>query len=619
MAFTPRTFEQILNDMIAYMQSRTSVSDYNVGSVIRSILEAAALEDDEQYFQMVQILDMYSFAIAAGEDLDRRLADFGITRRPATTSTGVGKFVDNSLLRTKAAVDVAAGTGAITGFDTSRFPTAGYPYTIRIAEGTSRLQNIQVSNNNVSTMVLTLATPLVFDVFVGDRISFVTGGSITSPTTPTSLARSINIGTQVQAPPTTTEAARVYVTTEPAFILAGNYESNEVVIKCTTAGTAGDCGAGRINQFPGAPPFVGAAFTNTSKASGGLDRETDADFRSRALNQLQSLSRGTPLAIKSGAIGVTDPTTQNRVVSSNITEDFVAKEVFLYVDDGTGAIARTKILPADSIGAVGAGAASLTPVDISDWPNSGYILIETDGVHAAELVQYNAKVGTALALVSATALAHNNGSIIDFVDIVTASAEATQRHFRTTNYPIVRNSERIFSKSPAGAWTLLTRGIDYVINRGTGEFQLVDVGGVVAGTKIVAHYTYYTNLIAQVQKVMEGDVTDPVNFPGIKAAGIFLSVEQPVIKRITVVASLTAADGFTEADLAPLVQSRIESYISSLRIGQDVIIAKVIEAALAVNGVADIRVVTPTSNVVVLESELPIPFDAAGNSLVQVV
>lgn len=618
MAFTPRTFEQILNDMIAYMQTRTSISDYNVGSVIRTILEAAALEDDEQYFQMVQLLDLFSFTTAAGEDLDRRLGDFGLTRRAATAATARGKFVDNNLIRTRAGVDVLAGAGSITGLDTTRFPTSGYPYTIRIGEGTPRLQNVQVTNNNTTTMVLTVSS-LPFDVFVGDRIAFVTGGTLSAPVAPTSQSRTLNIGTQVQAPPTVTEQARIFTTTEPAFILAGNYESNEVVIKATTSGSAGNVGSARINQFPSSPPYIGAGFYNTTPASGGLDRETDSEFRTRALEQLQSLSRGTPLALKSSAIGVTDPTTQNRVISSNIVEDFVNEEVFLYVDDGTGAIARTKILPADSIGAVLAGAVSLTPVDISDWPNSGFVLIETDGVNPAELVQYSAKVGAVLALVTPTAYAHNNGSIINFVDVVSESAESTQRRFNLTNFPSVRNAERIWVRAPAGVWTLLTRGVDYILNRGTGEFQLTDVGGVVSGTQVVAHYTYYTNLIAQVQKVMEGDVEDPVTYPGVKAAGILLSVEQPIIKRITVVASITAADGFTESDLAPLVQRAIESYITSLRIGKDVVVSKIIDAAFAVTGLADIRVVSPVSNVVVLESELPIPFDASGSSLVQVI
>src|SRR5690606_814857 len=109
-------------------------------------------------------------------------------------------------------------------------------------------------------------------------------------------------------------------------------------------------------------------------------------------------------------------------------------------------------------------------------------------VNPAELVQYTTKVGTVLGLATPLVNAHNNGSIINFVDIVSASAEATQRRFKLTNFPSVRNSERIFIKPPAGVWTLLTRDVDYVINRGTGEFQLTDVGGVVSGTQVVAHY-----------------------------------------------------------------------------------------------------------------------------------
>ncbi|NJL53741.1 hypothetical protein HC928_00450, partial [bacterium] len=336
MTFRPRTFEQILDDMIAYMQSRTEISDFNVGSVIRTVLEAAALEDDEQYFQMVQLLDLFSLTSARGEDLDRRLADFGITRRAPTTATARGKFFDNNLIRTQAAANAAAGATSIVGFDTSRFPTSGYPYTIRIGEGTARLQNLVVTNNNTGSMTLTLSTPTPFQVIVGDRIAFVTGGTLASPSPPSAAARVINLGFQVTAPPSVVEAARVYSTAEPAFIIPGNFESNEVTIRCTTSGAAGNVGARRITQF-NAAPFAGAGFINTTEASGGLNRETDEEFLARALTQLQSLSRGTPLALRSAAIGVVDLSTRARVVSSNLIEDFTANEVFLYVDDGTGA------------------------------------------------------------------------------------------------------------------------------------------------------------------------------------------------------------------------------------------------------------------------------------------
>jgi uncharacterized phage protein gp47/JayE len=617
--FTPRSFETILNDMVAYVQSRSIISDYNIGSAIRSVLEAAALEDDEQYFQMVQLLDLFSITTSAGEDLDRRLADYGLTRASAKPATALGKFYDNTLVKTKIAAEAVAGVTTLVGFDTSRFPTSGYPYVVRIGEGTSRLQNVSVTNNNTTTMTLTLGGGTTFAVEVGDRLAFVTGGSLTSPVAPSAQARTISIGAQVQAAATVFEPARTYATTEPAYIISGNFESNEVIVKAITSGAAGNIGTNRINQFPSSPPFVGAGFASISKASGGVDRETDEEFRSRALSQLQSLSRGTVLALKSSAIGVTDPVSQARVTSSNLVEDFVNNEVILYVDDGTGAISRTKNLPADTLSAPAtAGDITLTVTDTSDWPNSGWILLETDGVNAAELVQYQSKFGSTLGLVTAVANNHLAATIIDFVDIITDSAEATQRRFNLNNYPVIRNSERIFIKAPSAAWTLLTDS-EYILNRGTGEMQIVDVGGVVAGTQIIAHYTYYTNLIAEVQKVMEGVSDDPVAYPGVKAAGIFLSVEQPILKRITVVASIAALPGYVESDIAPLIQSAIENYIGSLRIGNDVIRSKLIDVAYSVTGLADINIVIPVGNVTVLETELPVPNDASGNSLVSVL
>lgn len=615
MSFQPRTFDQILNDMIAYMQSRTIVSDYNVGSVIRTILEAAALEDDEQYFQMVQLLDLFSYTTAAGEDLDRRLADFGITRRSAKPATAVVKFYDNNLLRTRLGTDAPAPTALVTGFDTTLFPTAGYPYTVRVAEGTARQQTLSVTNNNTLTGELTLAATTVFDLFIGDRLAFVTGGSLFAPVAPSSSSRFLAIGTEIQAPPTVNETARIYVTIEPATILQGNYESNEVIAKCTTSGTAGNIGLARINQWAGSPPFVGAAVANITQAQGGLDAETDTELRTRALQQLAALGLGTVLALMSKAIGVEDVSSQTRVTSSNVLEDFVNNEVILYIDDGTGSAARTQILPSDSLSAgVSIGGSGVPLVNSADWPESGWLFIEDS---PAELCYYESNLFYPM-LSSPLVDNHSLGAIVTFVDVLTASTEATQRRLQFSNYPMVRGSERVWVQPPSGIWRLLDRA-EYMLNRGTGEFQLVDVGGFSAGTKVIAHYIYYTNLIAEVQRVMEGDLTNPVKYPGVKAAGTFLAVEEPTIKRVAVVASITAAEGYTETFLAPQVRRAIESYISSLRIGKDVIRSKLIDVAFSVVGLEDIQIISPTANITVLEGELPLPFDVSGNSLVQVL
>ena len=37
--FTPRSAEEILNDMVNYLTLNTKITDFNVGSAIRTILE----------------------------------------------------------------------------------------------------------------------------------------------------------------------------------------------------------------------------------------------------------------------------------------------------------------------------------------------------------------------------------------------------------------------------------------------------------------------------------------------------------------------------------------------------------------------------------------------------
>jgi hypothetical protein len=73
--------------MINHMAANTSVSDYNVGSVIRTIFESVTLVIDEAYFQIVQTLNGFYINSASGADLDKRLSDYGLQRflgQPAT-------------------------------------------------------------------------------------------------------------------------------------------------------------------------------------------------------------------------------------------------------------------------------------------------------------------------------------------------------------------------------------------------------------------------------------------------------------------------------------------------------------------------------------------------------
>jgi uncharacterized phage protein gp47/JayE len=598
MAFTPREFNQILTEMIAYVRTNTIVSDFSVGSVARTILESAALEDDEQYFQMVQLLDAFSILTSEGSDLDLRVKDFNIFRQPAKSAFGRVTFFDDNLTSDQVALDAPAGSTVLTLFATEGFPIPTPSYVIRVAEGTTKEQDLEVIGLNSAGNQLTLSAPTTIDFVIGDSIAVLTGA----------VGKTVGAGENVQSPPTTTQFARTYVTQEAAFIEPGNRFSNTVQVKSVDVGVNGNVGAGRITTFTGGLPFSGAGVTNITAIEGGVDEESDAALRVRALRKIQALSRGTPLSLKEESIGVEDPATGQRVVSSNILESLVDDEVLVYIDDGSGLNPDRVNFPEDALdGAAGIGVGTITLDDASDWPSSGFLFIET-GLDS-EIVEYDLKTGNTLELSTPLVNAHLDGDIVFFIDVVSLAAETGQRRFRLQNIPVIRNSERIFVKPPAAPWKQLVRDVDYKLNRGTGDFEIVDPAGLFAGTQVAAKYDYYTNLVAQVQKVLEGDINDPNSFPGVKAAGIHLAVEAPIPRFITVEASISALDGFVETDLVDDVVTVIESYINSRGVGEDVILSKIIDVAHNINGVRDIFVNLPASNVTILENQLPIAGD----------
>jgi uncharacterized phage protein gp47/JayE len=609
MTFVPRTFEQIRDGMIDFVRLQTSLTDFEVGSVIRTIIEASALEDDEQYFQMVQLLDAFKLSTASGPDLDDRLQEYGIERLQPAGSAGVIVIQDGLLIKSVLDVNADAADLLITLEDSSEFPTSGYPYTVRIGEGTLQVEDVLVSNNNTGTGVLTCAA-LVNDHLADERVAYVSGVS----------DRVLSQGINIQVPATNTTPAIAYVTTEAGVIVNGNYTSTSIHAKAVSPGASTNVSAGQITAFTSSPPFSGALVTNTTSFAGGRNREEDADYRDRGRASLQSLSNATVLSLQQAALGVADDVTGQRVTTANVLEDFGNDEVILYVDDGTGFTPDTVELARSALSAPYlVGVTSIQVDDASEFPAEGSLILSPESTQI-ELVHYSTVDYTTntFTLDAVTVNAHDAADEVALVDVLTgvAGAEAGQTFFNTHKFPVVRNSDRVWVDNGTG-FALQVPGDagDYLLNRGNGQLEMISSGLAVASV-MVADYSYYTGLIATVQKVIYGDPSDPVSYPGVSAAGIVVSVEAPVIRRITARLSISARPGFAEADLIPQVREAVETYINGLGIGEDVIVAEIIERAMSVTGVYNVTVVTPTSDVVVLENELPVPFDSSGDSLV---
>lgn len=136
LAFRIKVYTEILSGMFNTLLAGLGPAvDLNPGSFIRTMMEAAALQDADQYAQIGKLLDFFALDTLVGDDIDRRALDFGtmfqidLRRRGATQSHSAISLRDNNYtqigsvlaVNTPAGVNqfvVATGTGAA-------FPVAG--------------------------------------------------------------------------------------------------------------------------------------------------------------------------------------------------------------------------------------------------------------------------------------------------------------------------------------------------------------------------------------------------------------------------------------------------------------------------------------------------------------
>ena len=79
--FESMTYEKILADMLSKV---TSDVDKREGSIIYDALAPCAYQLAQTYFMLNHFIDLVSGDTAVGEYLDRVVADYGLTRKPAT-------------------------------------------------------------------------------------------------------------------------------------------------------------------------------------------------------------------------------------------------------------------------------------------------------------------------------------------------------------------------------------------------------------------------------------------------------------------------------------------------------------------------------------------------------
>jgi uncharacterized phage protein gp47/JayE len=337
---TLKSEQQIVGSMAQKVLARTGLNDLNPGSILLTLLQAAASEDYAQYYQMLQIIRNYNIDTTTGTDLDNRAFEYGLTRKTPLAASG-----RISILREETFTKISstfytgfrsriAGDTEIFVNNAEDFPSSGPQQTLIVGRGTPNEEEVTYTpsgsnpEDNTNYFKIVLDVPLTNDHSLEETVVLKQG-------TDTFIAA----GTVIRVPASGRTPEITFSTTVNATILAGDDRVEDVNIICTQPGVIGNVGVNSITGTTAfsSPPFSGARASNGSAFSNGQDRETDTALRNRIKAHIQSLSQSTKAGIANAIDGLVDPDTAKRVVSSNIIiPDNVGFPVKIYLDDGTG-------------------------------------------------------------------------------------------------------------------------------------------------------------------------------------------------------------------------------------------------------------------------------------------
>ena len=110
-------------------------------------------------------------------------------------------------------------------------------------------------------------------------------------------------------------------------------------------------------------------------------------------------------------------------------------------------------------------------------------------------------------------------------------------------------------------------------------------------------YKHFGGLIKELNRVIYGDPTSPVEYPGVRAAGTSIGIREAIIKRIEIALSVRVRTGISFSDIRESIKAAVAGYVNNLGTGEQVALSKVVEAASKVNGVSSVVITFPDYDV----------------------
>jgi uncharacterized phage protein gp47/JayE len=325
----PESYQAIFQKMSQTFVAKSGVNDLNRGSVIRDILETAALSDFKSQGDVIAALNSTDIDRAESNDLDQIGIAESVSRPQARQTTGVVTINHKTI--TKVSTKVYAGTAAppmgsvtINISSNDGFPNSGSVYLGRGSnnvEGPIVYSSITIIGNYFQ---LALSSPTTKNHNLNESVILAQGGD-----------RVISAGSSVRTKQNSTSSSVNFTILNTVTIADGEDNISDVPVVCSEVGTKGNVKAGAISEFS-SDPFPGSGVSNLTDFVTGRDKMSDVDYRLLIKSEKQNRTKGTDLAIKAAAVGVQSLDDNKTVASAEIRKPANRLEpATLFIDDGT--------------------------------------------------------------------------------------------------------------------------------------------------------------------------------------------------------------------------------------------------------------------------------------------
>lgn len=276
----------------------------------------------------------------------------------------------------------------------------------------------------------------------------------------------------------------------------GESEKTSVAVTCTTNGEAGNAGTGQVAIIVSDPNI--ATVINEGPITGGLEEEGDDSLRSRAKAYLASLSRSQDLALEFEALNFVSEDGKRFTVAKVVSDPQTPGYSELLVDDGTGLGAQ--LIPAFSL--------NTYSLEVPDPTSRKLHTMQIDDAIFAS-IEPDEPTASGVSLVL---LSHDN---------------------RFGANPVLGQGDGAYLTEGVHYIAAPERGVVYFLDsaysNNTGvEFQEGDEV-YCPPTRTYGSSASYRQ-IAELQRIIEGDPSNPTASPGLRAAGTRVRVlPAPVI------------------------------------------------------------------------------------------